>query len=135
MPASTGSRAGVSASAAGAWSGERVALERPAFYALRGGGWRDYVTLLHAPYTAWHLSYVAIGACLAPHVDSARLWLTALAFFLALGIGAPALDELNGRPLGTRIPARVLVGLAIASVAAAAAIGIWASLAWTLRLL
>ena len=26
------------------------------------GGWRDYVTLLHLPYTAWHLSYVVVGA-------------------------------------------------------------------------
>ena len=40
--------------------------ERPAFYALQPGGWRDYVTLLHPPYTAWHLSYVAIGAATAP---------------------------------------------------------------------
>ena len=108
---------------------------RPAFYALRGGGWRDYVTLLHAPYTAWHLSYVVIGACLAPHVDSGRLWLTALAFLLALGVGAHALDELNGRPLATQIPARVLVGLAVVTVAAAAAIGVWAAFAWTLWLL
>src|SRR3954454_3780038 len=132
MPASTGSRARVSASAAGSCSGERVALEhsRPAFYALRSGGWRDYVTLLHPPYTAWHLSYVAIGACLAPHVDAGRLAATALAFFLALGIGAHALDELRGRPLGTRIPARVLWGLAVGTVGAAAAVGIWAAFAW-----
>ena len=40
---------------------------RPAFYALAPGGWRDYVTLLHPPYTLWHLSYVVIGAGLAPH--------------------------------------------------------------------
>ena len=26
------------------------------------GGWRDWWTLLHPPYTAWHLSYVVIGA-------------------------------------------------------------------------
>ena len=38
---------------------------RPAFYALSRGGWRDYVTLLHPPYTLWHLSYVAVGAGLA----------------------------------------------------------------------
>jgi hypothetical protein len=112
-----------------------VTEARPAFYALRSGGWRDYVTLLHVPYTAWHLSYVAIGACLAPHVRSGRLGLTALAFFLALGIGAHALDELNGRPLATAIPRRVLVALAVATVAVAAAIGIWAALAWTLWLL
>ena len=97
---------------------------RPAFYALTGGGWRDYVTLLHAPYTLWHLSYVAIGAALAPHLKWALLGWTTLAFFLAMGIGAHALDELNGRPLGTGIPAPVLVGLAAAAIAAACAIGV-----------
>jgi hypothetical protein len=53
---------------------------RPAFYALRPGGWRDYWTLLHPPYTVWHLSYVAIGAALAPRVDWAVLGWTLLAF-------------------------------------------------------
>ena len=81
---------------------------RPAFYALRTGGWRDYVTLLHVPYTVWHLSYVAIGAALAPHMNWSLLGWTVLAFALALGVGAHALDELHGRPLGTRIPSAVL---------------------------
>jgi hypothetical protein len=97
---------------------------RPAFYALRSGGWRDYVTLLHPPYTLWHLSYVAIGAALAPHMDWGLLGWTALAFALAMGVGAHALDELRGRPLQTRIPAAVLVALAAVSIAAASAIGI-----------
>jgi hypothetical protein len=97
---------------------------RPAFYALTGGGWRDYVTLLHPPYTLWHLSYVAIGAALAPQMKWALLGWTVLAFFLAMGIGAHALDELNGRPLRTRIPSPLLVGLAIASIAGACAIGV-----------
>jgi hypothetical protein len=74
----------------------RVTASRPAFYALAPGGWRDYVTLLHPPYTLWHLSYVAIGAALAPHVEVERLVATLVAFFLAVGIGAHALDELNG---------------------------------------
>ena len=107
-------------------------LPRPAFYALARGGWRDYVTLLHLPYTAWHLSYVVLGACLAPAVDWPTLALTAAAFALAMGIGAHALDELDGRPLGTAIPARVLVGLTVCSVAAAAAIGIAVALERTL---
>src|SRR2546421_12406758 len=102
----------------------RTRSVRPAFYALAPGGWRDYVTLIHLPYTAWHLSYVVIGACLAPHVPGWRLVLTVVAFFLGLGIGAHALDELNGRPLRTRIPDRVLVVLAVASLAGAVAIGI-----------
>ena len=108
---------------------------RPAFYALGGGGWRDYVTLLHVPYTLWHLSYVAIGAALAPHLEIERLLVALAAFFLAVGIGAHALDELNGRPLRTEIPRLVLVWLAVVSLAAAVAIGIGAALAWTLWLL
>jgi hypothetical protein len=100
---------------------------RPAFYALTGGGWRDYVTLLHPPYTLWHLSYVAIGASLAPHMEWGLLGWTTLAFLLAMGIGSHALDELNGRPLRTAIPAPVLVGLAAVSIAAACAIGVVAA--------
>ena len=108
---------------------------RPAFYALDPGGWRDYVTLLHLPYTAWHLSYVAIGAALAPTLHRDRLAASLVAFFLALGLGAHALDELQGRPLRTRIPTPVLWTLAIVPIAGAVAIGIAASLAWTLWLL
>jgi hypothetical protein len=99
-------------------------LSRPAFYALRTGGWRDYVTLLHVPYTAWHLSYVAIGASLTPEFSLSRLWPALAAFGLAVGIGAHALDELNGRPLRTQISTRVLGALAAISIAGAVAIGI-----------
>ena len=103
---------------------------RPAWYALTPGGWRDYVTLLHPPYTAWHLSYVVVGGCLAPEVAWGRLGLAVLGFALALGVGAHALDELNGRPLGTAIPGRVLVALAVASVAAACALGVVVAVAF-----
>jgi hypothetical protein len=108
---------------------------RPAFYALTPGGWRDYVTLLHVPYTAWHLAYVVVGGCLVAGVAWGRLGLTVLAFALAMGVGAHALDELQGRPLGTRIPSRVLVALAVVSLAAACAIGIAVALETTLWLL
>lgn len=97
---------------------------RPAWYALERGGWRDYVTLLHPPYTAWHLSYVVIGGCLAPVVAWDRLAAAVVAFALAVGVGAHALDELNGRPLRTTIPDRVLVALAAVSIAGACAIGV-----------
>ncbi len=107
---------------------------RPAFYALAPGGWRDYVTLLHPPYTLWHLSYVAIGASLAPGLQPHRLLWGLLAFFLAMSIGAHALDELNGRPLDTSIPGVVLVLMASISIAGATAIGVGATLAWTLWL-
>jgi hypothetical protein len=98
---------------------------RPAFYALARGGWRDYVTLLHPPYTAWHLSYVAIGAALAPEVHAGRLLPALAAFFLAVGVAAHALDELHGRPLGTAIPSRVLAALATGSLAGAVGIGLY----------
>jgi tRNA threonylcarbamoyladenosine modification (KEOPS) complex Pcc1 subunit len=101
--------------------------ERPAFYALRGGGWRDYVSLLHPPYTLWHLSYVALGWAAAPTAHTDRLWWALAAFFLAVGIGAHALDELNGRPLNTRIPTPILVMLALGSIALAGLIGIAAA--------
>jgi hypothetical protein len=99
-------------------------LDRPAFYALRSGGWRDLVTLLHPPYTAWHLSYVAIGAAAAPVLYLDRLWAALGAFFLAVGVSAHALDELHGRPLCTRLSRRVLIGLVVVSLAGAVAIGI-----------
>jgi len=106
-------------------------VTRPAFYALESGGWRDYVTLLHLPYTAWHLAYFAIGAALAPDLEADRLVAGLAAFFLALGVGAHALDELNGRPLQTQIPTGVLWGLALGSIAGAVVIGALSALAWT----
>ena len=97
---------------------------RPAFYAARPGGWRDWWTLLHPPYTAWHLSYVVIGACLATQVSVSRLVGTLLAFLCAVGLAAHALDELHGRPLGTRIPTGVLVGVTVVGLAGAVGLGI-----------
>lgn len=102
--------------------------DRPAFYALSPGGWRDYWTLLHPPYTLWHLSYVAIGAALAPEIRVGWLVRTLLAFFLAMGVAAHALDELNGRPLRTRIPDGVLRSLAVVGLAGAIGLGIHGAL-------
>ncbi len=103
---------------------------RPSWYALERGGWRDYITLLHIPYTAWHVSYVVIGGCLASALAWGRLGAAAAAFALAVGVGAHALDELRGRPLQTRIPDAVLVGLAAVSIAIASAIGVVGALSF-----
>lgn len=97
---------------------------RPAFYALDLGAWRDYVTLLHPPYTLWHLSYVVLGAALAPTLHYDRLGATLLAFFLGVGVAAHALDELNGRPLRTRIPTSVLVLLTAIALVGAMGLGL-----------
>lgn len=82
------------------------------------------MTILHLPYTAWHLSYVAIGAALAPTFVLWRLGAALAAFFLALGIGCHALDEMAGRPLGTRLSRNGLLWLAVVGLGGAVAIGI-----------
>jgi hypothetical protein len=97
---------------------------RPAYYAARSGRWRDWWTLLHPPYTAWHLSYVVIGASLAPRVDGVRLLATLLAFFFAVGLAAHALDELQGRPLRTQIPSSRLVAASIIGLLVACGLGV-----------
>ncbi len=97
---------------------------RPAYYSARPGGWRDWWSILHPPYTAWHLSYVVIGAALAPHLDSVRLLATVLAFFAAVGIAAHALDERHGHPLRTHIPDGTLLAAAATGLVAAIALGV-----------
>lgn len=101
-----------------------MAESRPAFYAAAPGGWRDWWTLLHPPYTAWHLAYVVIGASLAPHTDAIRLMATVLAFFCAVGVGAHALDEVHGHPLRTAIPDAALWLAAGAGLLGAVALGL-----------
>lgn len=100
---------------------------RPAFYALRPGVWRDYWTLLHPPYTAWHLSYVLMGAGLGSSPDPRVVLGALLAFGLGVGVAAHSFDELRGRPLGTRIPGPVLIGLGTAGLGGAVALGLAAT--------
>ena len=76
--------------------GRAIVTTRPAPRPVRGrpftpfapGGWRDLVTLLHPPYTAWHLTYVALGRGAAPAFHAIGLLATLAAFFLAVGISA-----------------------------------------------
>ena len=111
-----------------------VSGSRPAYYAARPGRWRDWWTLLHPPYTAWHLSYAVIGAALAPRVLAGNLVATVLAFFLAVGLAAHALDELRGRPLQTAIPSAALVAVVVAGLAGALVLGVFGVIrvGWTL---
>src|SRR6188472_3743666 len=110
---------------AGSPPAERADSERrPAFYALSPGGWRDILTILHPPYTAWHLSYVALGAAAATAFHPVRLWAALGAFFLGVGVAAHALDELHGHPLGTRLSNRALAVFAGVALAGAVGIGI-----------
>jgi hypothetical protein len=54
-----------------------------------------------------------------------RLAYSLLGFFLGVGLSAHALDELSGRPLGTRIPRRALEAVAAIGLAGAVGVGIY----------
>ena len=97
--------------------------ERPAFYAI-GGRVGEGMTLLHPPYTAWHLSYFALGAAAAPKLYVDRLLWGLAAFALAVGVAAHALDELHDRPLRTSFSDRTLLVVAAVALLGAVAIGI-----------
>lgn len=104
--------------------GENGDTERPAWYAAPPGTWRDWLSILHLPYTAWNLSYVLMGAGLAPHLSLSRLTGTLIAFGLAVGVAAHGFDELHGRPLGTTIPSPLLAGVSATALAAAVGLGV-----------
>jgi hypothetical protein len=108
-----------------AFEPERPALStRPAFYALGRGRVGELVTLLHPPYTLWHLSYYALGAAVAPKLHADRLVWGLAAFALAVGVAAHALDELHDRPLRTGIGDGTLWTLAAIGLLGALAIGV-----------
>ena len=98
--------------------------EQAAFYARRGSVRGDLIALLHPPYTAWHLAYVAIGASLAPTLDWTRLAGTLAAFFLGTGVAAHALDEWHDRPLRTSLSNRMLLALGFGGLAGAAVLAV-----------
>ena len=107
-----------------------MAEQQPAYYARRGGPLADGWTLLHPPYTLWHLSYAVLGAALAPHVAGTALVLTVLAFFLAVGVAAHALDERAGHPLRTAFGDRALILAAGVALVAAVALGAYGAFWW-----
>jgi hypothetical protein len=110
--------------------------QKPAWYAIEGrGAISDSLTLLHPPYTLWHLSYVIIGISLAPIIYPVRSIATLVAFFLGLGIGAHALDETMGNPLKTKLTRRELYSIGFSSIAIATAIGLYYALSLSLLLL
>lgn len=98
-------------------------MSEVAWYDVQKGWARDILILLHPPYTMWHLAYVVVGAALVPKINWVTLGWTLLAFFLAMGIGGHCLDELNGRPLKTKVPGLALIFAAVISIGGAVAIG------------
>jgi hypothetical protein len=89
---------------------------------------RLFVGLLFLPYTGMVLAFTVIGATLAPVVHWDRVVALGIIYFLALGIGAHALDALGSkgpRPWGAAFERRTLLSLAVGSVAIAYAIGLY----------
>ena len=89
------------------------------------------MTLLHPPYTAWHLSYFALGAAAAPHLYVDRLLWGVAAFALAVGVAAHAFDELHDRPLATKIGDGALAWAGAVALLGAVAIGVAGALTIT----
>jgi hypothetical protein len=92
------------------------------------------VGLLFLPYTAMVLGFTVIGSLLAPVILWERVGAIVLIYFLALGIGAHALDALGSsgtKPWGEVFSRPQLWALAIVSVLAAYAIGIWYMVRYT----
>jgi len=92
------------------------------------------VGLLFLPYTGMVLGFTVIGSLLAPVILWERLGAIVLIYFLALGIGAHALDALGSggtKPWGEVFTRAQLWALAIVSVLAAYAIGIWYMVRYT----
>jgi hypothetical protein len=89
---------------------------------------RMVVGLLFLPYTGMVLSYTLLGSMLAERIYWDRVIGILVVYFLALGIGAHALDALgskDGKPWGTVLPTRPLWVMALSSILLAYAIGIY----------
>lgn len=89
---------------------------------------RVFVGLLFLPYTGMVLAFTVFGALLAETVHWDRVGALAVIYFLALGIGAHALDAVGSKtrkPWGSVFSRTQLIALASVSVAAAYAIGIY----------
>jgi hypothetical protein len=95
---------------------------------------RVAIGLLFLPYTGMVLAITVIGSMLAPTIHWDRVGAIVLIYFLALGIGAHALDAVgNGgvKPWGQVFTRAQLWTMAVLSLVAAYAIGIWFMVLYT----
>ncbi|MCZ6719690.1 MAG: hypothetical protein V3S73_05930 [Gammaproteobacteria bacterium] len=95
---------------------------------------RVFVGLLFLPYTGMVLSYTVIGSMMAETIYWDRVLAILVVYFLALGIGAHALDALGSqgiKPWGRIFSDKTLWILAIGSVSAAYAIGAYYMILYT----
>lgn len=90
------------------------------------------VTLLHLPFMAAFLAFVAIGAFVSPFMDGGILLLSLLAVALML-YGEHMLDDTTmvGKPWGTVFGDQTLVAMAMFLFALAAGIGLFVSTSYS----
>jgi hypothetical protein len=89
---------------------------------------RVFTGLLFLPYTGMCISFTIIGSILSPVILWDRVGAIVLIYFLALGIGAHATDSIGSRrikPWGSHFSRKQLWALALCSLVAAYAIGIY----------
>lgn len=87
---------------------------------------RIFIGLLFLPYTGMVLSYTVIGSMMAEQIHWDRVGAILIIYFLALGIGAHALDAIGSKgikPWGNVFSTAQLVALAAASLILAYALG------------
>ena len=92
------------------------------------------IGLLFLPYTGMVLAFTVIGSMLAPLIHWDRVAAIVVIYFLALGVGAHALDALGSRgpkPWGEVFSRPRLWIIAVVSIAAAYAIGTWYMVLYT----
>ncbi|MEW6611576.1 MAG: hypothetical protein ACOY5C_10545 [Pseudomonadota bacterium] len=95
---------------------------------------RVAVGLLFLPYTGMVLAFTVVGAMLAENLHWDRVFALLLIYFLALGVGAHALDALGSKgakPWGAVFSIRQLWTLASISVLLAYAIGLYYMILYT----
>ncbi len=96
----------------------------PRFGSLR---FRAFIGMLFLPYTGMCISFTIIGSILADTVYWDRVLALSVIYFLALGIGAHALDAIGSKrkPWGDILGYRLLLVSASLSIAVAYLIGIY----------
>ncbi len=96
----------------------------PKFGSLR---FRALIGMLFLPYTGMCISFTIIGSILAEMVYWDRVLAISIIYLLALGVGAHALDAIGSKrkPWGDILGYRLLIVLALTSIALAYAIGIY----------
>ncbi|MFH0904258.1 MAG: hypothetical protein V1854_03610 [Methanobacteriota archaeon] len=99
---------------------------RQTWYAAEGSKLAEFWTILHLPYTAMSLSFLAVGFGIAGVQRWDVFALVMVAYFLGLGIAAHAFDQLPGQGSSyvKYLTPRELRSMGVAAVSAAVMIGV-----------